>query len=1211
MQDFVPCKAPVFAGTEPKLFLLKREIQKIGLVMRITGILLLAATLQVSAKGWGQEKISLSFNNAPIEQVFNAITTQTDIAFLYRPQYVKGKKVTIQITNANLKTVLEICLKDQQLTYEIVGKNVAIRPVKREHSISGLEVNENAPPFIDVRGRVVNEKGDPVEGVTITVKGASKSAVTDRNGEFSLVTVDPNAILVFTHISMESFELKVSGKSELVINLKTKISALDDITVTLNTGYQQVPKERATGSFEFVNNEELNRKAGIDILSRLEGVTTGVLFDRRSSNPNQIFTSANSILIRGLNTMTESIKTPLIVVDNFPYDGDINNINPNDIESITILKDASAASIYGARAGNGVIVISTKRGKYNQAFKLNLTKNVQIIQRPDLFKYPTMSPSQYIDFEIGLYKTGYFNSILTNPNYPTVSPVIDILRKRTINAISPSDSANQIDTLRGGDVRNYFEKYIYRTGVNHQYAVNLSGGASLLKYSLMAGYDEMKSNQVGNQYRRLTMRSNNSFSPIKKLDLSLDIAFTSSSANNNSLGNFGDNGYNTDSRRLYPYASLANDQDLPLAIAKDYRSGYTDTAGAGKLLDWKFRPLQELQNADNTSRLQDLLLNVGANYSLMKFLSIQTNYQYQHTNGTQDNFLSKEMYFTRNLINLYSQISGNNIIYNIPRGGIMNSNVTDLTSHQGRTQLNFNKSWNTKHQITAIVGSELRERKMSIRVERLYGFDPNTYSNGNVDYINNYNLYGGRGTSQIPNVSGRTLTTDRFVSIYGNAAYTYGGKYTLSASGRRDAANLFGVNINNKWKPLWTVGGAWNISDESFYKSKLLTYLKLRATFGYQGNVNNSLSPRTIITYIPANTPGNVINQISANISSMANPELSWETLRQINLGFDYRLAFRVGGSIDVYNKKSKNLIWDAPMDATTGRTSVKSNSASMTGFGVDVNINSANLTGKFQWNTELGYSYISNKVTGYADADQLDKNNPVSTIVASSGMRIAAFRGKSPYSISSYRFAGLDPTNGDPMGYLGTKVSKDYLKIFNQPNSDTANIIYHGSAIPTSFGFFNNVFKYKGVSLLVNINYYLGFYFRKSSITYTGLINAGITHTDYSKRWMNPGDEEFTTIPSLSYSVSTTRRDDFYAYSSVNVLKGDHIRLQNIRIGYDLLTQRRKAFPVKQVQVYGNVENLAIIWRANKEGLDPIYNSGNALYPVPKTFTAGVKVDF
>ncbi|MBO9564163.1 MAG: hypothetical protein J7621_15370, partial [Niastella sp.] len=521
---------------------------------------------------------------------------------------------------------------------------------------------------------------------------------------------------------------------------------------------------------------------------------------------------------------------------------------------------------------------------------------------------------------------------------------------------------------------------------------------------------------------------------------------------------------------------------------------------------------------------------------------------------------------------------------------------------------NVHKNWDTKHQLVSILGGEIRTKEQTQNAERVYGYNAGNLSTSLVDYITHFVLYGVRGSATIPFQGNIAKATDRFVSVFGNASYTYDKKYILSVSARKDAANLFGVQTNNKWKPFWTAGAAWNISNESFFNSKMINTLRIRTSYGSQGNVNNLLTPYTILQYSPASE--NALNSVPfASILVPGNPGLSWEMIYQFNGGIDFGLFnSRITGSIDVFGKHTDNLILRAETDPTTGIASVFKNSASMIAKGIDISINTVNIkTNRFRFATELGLSYVTNKVKDFL----LDQGgmlvNDLLTGGGATGIGIYPIKGKAPYSIFSLPFAGLNGTTGDPQGYLGKTITTDYRAIFNQ-RADTATLQYNGSAIPTIFGFFNNSFQYKGISVLVNINYRLGYFFRKSTIDYYRLNNTGITHSDFANRWQHPGDEAHTTIPSRVYPVSNNRRDNFYAYSAENVKKGDHVRLQFIKLAYEFKPVHKKAL-LRSAQVYVIANNLGILWRANKEKLDPDYNPATSFFPPPKSITAGVKM--
>jgi TonB-dependent starch-binding outer membrane protein SusC len=1180
---------------------------KLLVMTKLTVFFILLATLQSYSKGYTQGLINLREKATPLKKIFTKIEQQTGYTFVYRDSWMRdAKPVDITVTNAGLEEVLQICLQNQALTYDIVEKTIIIsqKAPSKPHATISTVVDKKQ---IDVKGRVVNEKGEPAAGVTVQVKGTKTATSTDVNGDFYLTTVDEDAVLVFTSVNMETFEVNVNGKAELLVNLKTKVTALGDVTVTVNTGYQQIPKERATGSFEFVSNEELNRRVGPDILSRLEGVTTGMQFDRRTSSPNQIGIDQNGILIRGLSTLTGSMKQPLIVLNNFPYEGNINNINPNDIESVTILKDAAAASIYGARAANGVIVLTTKQGLNNKAPQVSINTNFNFIQQPDLFKYQRMSTGEFIDVESFLFKNGFYNGDLNNNStYPALSPVIEILAKRRANIISAEDSSNHIGALTKNDVRDDFNKYIYRKALHQQYSLNISGGNQFIKYVISGGLDRSPNVLVGNNTRRITFFSNNSIDPIKNLNIVFGINYNSTFSETNSLGNIGATAYDySGSRTLYPYARLADQAANALSTVKDYRSGYIDTAGGGKLLSWTYKPLDELANADKTFKQQEILINIGATLRISKSLQLQNQYQFQRSNGNARDYYSEQTYFARNLVNLYTQIQGSSVTRIIPNSGILDMSYLDLSSHTGRTQLSLNKVFENRHEITSLLGVEIRERISTSNRDRTYGYSDNYLSSAPIDYLTNYRLYGNRGSSKVPYVKNFSKTTDHFVSLYGNFAYTFDKRYTVSASVRRDASNLFGVDINNKWQPFWTVGAAWNVHNETFFKSGLFPLLRVRGSYGYQGNVNNTIAPYTILNYNPTNSSLN--NMPFANIGVPANPGLSWETLRQLNLALDFRLKGNcLSGTVDIFFKKSENLLLGAMNDPTSGINSITKNSASLSGNGLELALNSINISGKnFKWATEFGLSIIKNELIDY----KLDDKGFVAEFYGkNSGLFISPIKGKSPYSLFSFPFGGLD-AQGNPQGFDGKQVSTDYQRIFNQ-RYDTANLTYHGSSIPTTFGFLNNTFSYKGFALTVGINYNFGYFFKKSTINYYRLFMTGVGHADYSKRWQVAGDETRTTIPSMVYPASNSRRDDFYANSSVNVLKGDNVRMQFVKASYNVKSMLKK-MPFISMQIYATVSNIGILWRANKEGLDPDIDSGNAPYPIPRHAAFGINVIF
>jgi len=458
---------------------------------------------------------------------------------------------------------------------------------------------------------------------------------------------------------------------------------------------------------------------------------------------------------------------------------------------------------------------------------------------------------------------------------------------------------------------------------------------------------------------------------------------------------------------------------------KTNRYSYIDTVGSGKLLDWKFRPLQEIQIADNITKLYHTRANAGIRYSFFKGISADLKYQYERSQNNNLNLQDQDSYFVRNLINLYSQVTAGTIKRNIPLGAILDKNISELSGHSGRAQLNINQSFSSRHNITAIAGVEIREVNSNSSLSRLYGYDPATLSSTPVDYVTQFPQYQSLANARlIPVNTSATALIDVFKSYFSNAAYTYNNRYTFSASGRIDQSNLFGAATNHKSVPLWSIGSSWLISDEQFYDLSMLPYLKFRATFGYNGNIDKTVTALVTQRYSTTVTD---VGLAYANIANAPNPELRWEKSAMFNIGFDFEFFKGIAnGSIEYFTKKGTDLIGNAPIAPSTGFTTFKGNVANMKGQGVDIVLSTHNLrTAKLNWSSNLLFSYAADKVTSY-NVKFSDFVMAQSGDGAGSSTTVFPLTGRPVYSIYSFKWAGLDAT-GDPQGYVNGQVSKDY----------------------------------------------------------------------------------------------------------------------------------------------------------------------------------------
>lgn len=1045
------------------------------------------------------------------------------------------------------------------------------------------------------RGRVSIKDGG-LERVEFTVRAlVSKNVTVTKNGLFDILIPRLPDTLIVTNVGFERLVFPVDQIDGLLeLEMIPLANLIEEVNV-VNTGYQTLKPNEINGSTVSLNQKDLSQQAGVNILQRLDGVTSGLAFTKGRQNGNP--QNETNISIRGLSTINGPLD-PLIILDDFIYEGDVNNINPNDVENVSVLKDASAASIWGARAGNGVIVITTKRGRLNQPMRFGFNSNMIVSAKPDLYYYPTMSSKDYIDVERMLFDRGYFDSRINGTPYSALTPAVEVFLQRRMGEISAADSAQRINKFINTDIRDEYDKYFYGTGVTQQHNLSVAGGGYKHSYNVSAGYDNSKDVSYSKN-AKVNLKANHMFRPVESVTVSTGLYYTNSTSESGRLA------YNNTqvSGRWPSYLSFADEYGNSLAVSPNYRGVYTDTVAGRKLLDWKYYPLEDFKHNRTHNRQNELFGNVGLTYKIVPGVNFSLKYQYQRQSSESNTIANEESFYARNLVNSYSQLNPSTglVINVVPRGGVRNSALGSRESHTVRAQADFDRTWK-QHRVSFIVGTEAREAKNHSMASVYYGYydDPLTYTN--VDFVNSYpNLITGN-MSSLPSGGVLSNINNRFISGYSNALYIYDKKYLLSASARADGSNIFGANTNDKWKPLWSVGMGWNVSDEKFYIfNSLLPFLKLTATYGHSGNVDLSRSALPVASY--ATYAATRLR--FARISTLNNPELRWEQSAQLNLKVEFAsIDKRISGTVEYYRKKGTDLYGTTPYDYTAwGRSSeIIKNIAAMEGNGVDVVLNSRNLSKGVQWNTSVLFNYNMSKTTDYFSSG-------AKIASTSTGNSINPVIGQPLYAIAAYKWGGLDEA-GNPQGYLNGELSTDYTEISKEAYSEgrSENVVYKGTAVPEYFGSLINTFVWDRLSLAVNIGYKFKYYLFKSAISYSSLVDRGVGHADYAKRWRQAGDEFLTDVPSFDFS-SVSGRDAFYATSDVNVVRGDHVRLNYINISYDVLIKKNtKSLPFERLQLYAIASNLGILWRANNANVDPDYPS---TYPQSRTIALGVRSSF
>lgn len=1040
----------------------------------------------------------------------------------------------------------------------------------------------NAP----LRGKVLSkEDNSPLPGALVVLDDTKKIGVTDEDGVFSIDAPQGGYTLRVSYLGMVSLkmELTLPHSQELILLMEPDIQSLQGVTV-MSTGYQDLPAERVTGSFVALDRELFNRRVSTNLVDRLEDVTPGLILNR---GPN---TGRDQISIRGRSTLFANT-APLIIVDNFPYDGPLESINPNDIEQITVLKDAAAASIWGARAGNGVIVVTTRAGVKGSAPRVSFNSNINLFEETDLFYTPQMNMGDFVDIQKRLFETNFYRSQEISPSRPALPQVVETLIAQRDGKISAEEGTRQLDRFKNQDLRSDLLRYYYRPRLNQQYALLVSGGGMANTYLVSLGFDKNRREVEGNEDQRWTLQAKNSWSLLKER-----LTWTTGIYMTKSKGITGTQVPQDDA-----YTRLADDSGKPLPIYSSLSQRYIQSMASSGLLDWKRIPLEEIGMLDFRDDRLDGRFQTSLGLRIIEGLQTEVSYQYWINRGRDRSRNPQSTFFVRDQINRFSQIKDGIITRPLPLGDILDFAESNAYSHTLRGMLSYRKNWKGVHQLSMIAGTEIRDLQSESNSFRYYGYNDELGTSKAVDFLTRfpYIFNPSLAATLEPNQS-HSGFIDRFVSFYANGGYTFRNKLDLTGSIRKDQSNFFGLDANRRGIPLWSIGAGWTLSEEKFTSFLNGAYLKWKASYGYSGNLDRSLSAKMTASYYNTTAFSFLPNIPSAHISNPPNPNLSWEKVGIWNTGIDFESAkgkYRV--SAEVYRKRGTDLVGQYDGMYSSGFLRITSNYASTQTQGLDLILGADWLPGKLKWRTDFFYSRVVDEVR------KVDVDYSASALVASVGNANAIpVIGNPIFSVYSYPWAGLNPDTGSPRGFLDGEPSENYSAILSAATLE--NMVYHGPARPTDFGALRNTLQWKGFSLSANVSYRFGYYYRRRSVNYFTLLRGQIGHGDYEKRWLKPGDEEFTQIPSLP-ATANSQQNTFYSNSAVLVEKGDHIRLQDIRLGYLMDKTSMPWLPFAKMELYGYANNLGMLWKASDDPLDPDFQSSKAL----RSFALGLRLDF
>jgi len=1185
----------------------------------------------------GQEK------KIPLREAIDRIEKKFHTKFAYEHDLLNGKYTTAKaLEGATAEEVLKNILYPNNLLFLYVSENAYSIVARDARFFHGNEVvpgpaasnigatSAGSPQGHGLRGQVIDEKGTAMPFVNIWVKGTRRGTQTGERGEFTLAGVSPADSLVFSFVGYRTETIAAGGLPTITVQLyATNKATLDEVTVVSN-GLQQLPKERATGAFSTISGKTLEKLPSPNVIQRLEGQIPGVKINIISGDRSFLYTSGNQlgissgthtnarndygITIRGTGTLMAETY-PLVVVDGAITDLDISTINPDDIENITFLKDAAAASIWGIRAANGVMVITTKKGRSNQAPVISVSANSSIAERPNLGYLRRMNSAQQIGYETELVKRGFLNATNIDPAsyyagyYPNAGAVLAL--RLQAGAITQSAYQASIDSLSAIDNSSQIQRYLLRPASNQEYDLSVSGGNNTSNYYYSASYSKEDANARRTQGQRLTLTMNNSWKLFRVATLSTSLRGSFFSYVNNGFGVNNLFPANTPNV-LMPYMQLAGANGKGVSYDR-LNPGFVSTLPAA-FVNWQYNYLDELANNDDVQKDNNYTAMVNLNIPIYKGLSGSVQYTNERTYSTHRAFYDPQTFYFRNTVNTYTDpttTSTQNGL-GITSGGILSQTTTTVNNYALRGQLAYDRTFDLIHQINAIAGSEIRQTQVGQGTSTFYGYNTSTGFSVPVSYLSYAypTVYGYSGS-----LGGSPDQADqrrRFLSYFGNFAYTLMGKYTLSGSARYDDYNNFGLDRKYRATPLWSGGLKWVLSKETFLKKAVwIDNLDLRATYGVNGNIALTTYPFTAIALTDYNPPTNLP---AASITSLANPELRWEKTYVTNIATDFSLfSSRLSGSVDVYRKKGKDLLYNFPINTAyagqIGNGYLTRNAATMTGKGVDVSLNVLVFGNKnWSWNMGVSFSYNVNKIT----ENRFDTSTITPFYSSYLPGSISYIKGYAMDKLLVFRNAGLNASG--------------LTRIYNR-NGDTvsattsswfADLKNAGHTIAPYFGSWNTTLRYRQLSLYALLTYQFGGVFLKPSVNnyITNYYQPNYSVSgDIAKRWQQAGDENSTKVPGLNGTAAQVNYSLYrYQYSDINVLSSDYIRLREIALNYDFPQALISKWPVKGANVGFAVRNLGLLWKANKQGFDPDFTSyanGGFSLPASRSYNMSVKLNF
>lgn len=1197
MKFYIQLKRKLLLCTSTKGILSKQTVMRINL----TCILLLMTLMQVSASGFAQ-RLTLSRKNITLEQLFREIKAQSGYDFLYEPQELRSaKRISINVNRAQLRNVLDEAFNHQPLTYTIDQNTIVVR--RKEKSL--FESIGDFFKKINISGKVTDQKGNPLPGATVKVKGSSKAVITNAQGNFRLNDVEEGIMLVVSYIGYRPKE--ITGKSGFMNIVLDELSAeLASVTV-VSTGYQNLPKERATGSYNVVGQEILSRRPVSNISTALQGTVAGL--QARENADGSV-----SFLLRGAGTMSTNttqplnVTQPLVVVDGFAIAGfDFNNINQNDVESITVLKDAAALSIWGSRGANGVIVIQTKKPKAGKSYleaqaftrvsdMIDLDQVMRQAKSPDHIRYEKLA------FDRNLFLSQYAGGF-TEIQKPLTLAQEQLFAFKN-GSITEAQLNAELARLSSIDNRSQIREHLMQRAIVNQANLAFSGGNEKLRTVASLLYENNKEGFKDKGYNRFVLNANNDFNATKFLSLNfgVNVAYRKNDQSGTNISEI---------EGLSPYELLLNDDGSYSTNLRNYNRLELSKLPLGSFpyQDWTYNLLREVRGRELTNDNISARFQGGINAKIVSGLTFDAKVQYERSKTTSNSAYNEETFEVRNLVNTYLEYNDATKAVGrifLPKGGILRSSQGDYEGFTFRSQFNYDKNIGGRHQITAVIGMEtVDELTKGTGNPTAYGYFPEKnqvtvppYGYGSaLDQLRTFSSATAAATIPGGNTS-LTWASNRTTGFYGVASYSFDGKYTLSGSARSDASNFITDNPKLRWTPLWHVGAMWNIGAEDFMKS--LTWmdrLNVRLTYGSTGYPNQTVSTKTLVSM--STSPSTITNTITGTLGTPGNALLRWERTFSTNLAVEFSFFKRkLFGKIEGYNRDGRDIVGNISLPAVTGATSARVNNAGISNRGIEIELGTlVNVSRDFTYNTNITYAYNRNKVTKLF----------FPALLAFDMIGGQYVEGKPVGAMYSYNYLGMIDGVPHVEGPNQTPSTMNSVALHNTGLGRTF-LRYEGTSIPPhTLGWINN-FRYKNFNLMAIVTGTMGGKFRRPIFSYSTVVGSNKTSVDRFVADVFAEDPGIPQFPKLN-ETNFYLWDRYVPNLHDLVESSSFIELKEINLEYTLPRSLAEKISFSNIKLFAQARNLGLLYTNNSKGYHPEWLPGN--YRPVRNYTLGLNLQF